>query len=328
MAELKYAEAIRQALADELETDHRVVVMGQEVGVLGGVFTATAGLQAKFGPDRILDTPLAESATVGWAIGAAMEGLRPVVEIMFMDFVTTAMDQIVNGAAKLRFMSGGQIAVPLVLRMPADAGTRHGPQHSQHLETWFAHVPGLVVAMPSHASDAYWMLRQAIQDENPVVFVESKYLYFRDRGAVRSDGPGVPGPYGGRVARAGTDITVVTVGRMVPLCARVADDLEREQRISCEVIDLRYLWPMDYALVSRSVLKTSKLAVVHEAVADFGWGAELAAFAAERHFCDLDGPVIRVAARRVPVPFAQQLEDAVIPTADRIKSELLRLGHF
>jgi pyruvate dehydrogenase E1 component beta subunit len=321
-------EAVRVALADELAADERVIVMGQEVGALGGVFTATSDLEARFGEDRILDTPLAESATVGWAIGAAMEGLRPVVEIMFMDFVTTAMDQVVNGAAKLRYMSGGQVDVPLVIRMPSDAGTHHGPQHSQHLETWFAHVPGLVVAMPSRVNDVYWMLREAIQDDNPVIFVESKYLYFRERGRVDPAGTGIARRYGARLARRGSDLTVVTAGRMVQATLQAVAELADTEGVSCEVIDLRYVWPWDQETVSESLLRTSKLAIVHEAVRDFGWGAEIAAYAAERHLTDLDGPVVRVGAQRAPVPFARPLEDVVVPTVSRIRSALLELARF
>jgi pyruvate/2-oxoglutarate/acetoin dehydrogenase E1 component len=180
VAELKYGEAIRQALAAELESDERVVLLGQEIGALGGVFTVTQGLQERFGEERVIDSPICENALVGWGLGAAAEGLRPVVEIMFSDFSLLALDQIVNLGAKLRFMSNGQFSVPLVVRMPGGGGTNHGPQHSQSLESIYAHIPGLVVALPSTASDAYWMLREAVACEDPVIFLESKHLYFRD----------------------------------------------------------------------------------------------------------------------------------------------------
>ena len=321
--EFKYAEAIRQALADELATDPGVVVMGQEIEALGGVFTATQGLAENF-TGRVLDTPLAESATVGWAIGAAMAGLRPVVEIMFMDFITTAMDQIVNGAAKLRYMSGGQVAVPIVIRTPSDAGTGHGPQHSQHLETWFAHVPGLVVAMPSTVADAYWMLRHSIQDDNPVVFVESKYLYFRESGEVGPDDPAAH-PYGARIARGGSAVTVVTAGRMVAETLAAAESLEAEG-IDCEVIDLRFIWPYDREALAESVERTNRLIVVHEAVEGFGWGGEICSWAASELFYSLDAPIRRVGTARAPIPFAAHLESAIVPDRSVIESAVRDLA--
>ena len=322
--ELKYAHAIRQALADELAADPNVVVMGQEVESLGGVFTTTQDLATSF-KGRVLDTPLAESATVGWAIGAAMAGLRPVVEIMFMDFITTAMDQIVNGAAKLRYMSGGQVEIPMVIRTPSDGGTGHGPQHSQHLETWFAHVPGLIVAMPSNVSDAYWMLRHSIRDDNPVVFVESKYLYFREQGRLEPEGNGVDHPYAARVARHGDTVTVVTAGRMVVETLIAAETLSREG-IDCEVIDLRYVWPYDRESIALSVERTSRLIVVHEAVQDFGWGAEINAWAASELFYSLDAPIRRLATARAPVPFADHLEAAIIPDSRTIEGAIRDLA--
>ena len=322
--ELKYAEAIRQALADELASNPDVVVMGQEIEALGGVFTATQGLADSF-TGRVLDTPLAESATVGWAIGAAMAGLRPVVEIMFMDFVTTAMDQIVNGAAKLRYMSGGQVAVPIVIRTPSDAGTGHGPQHSQHLETWFAHVPGLVVAMPSTVSDAYWMLRHSIQDDNPVVFVESKYLYFRESGQIGPESSTVAHAYGARIARSGDSVTVVTAGRMVAESLAAAETLAAED-IDCEVIDLRFIWPYDREALARSVERTNRLIIVHEAVGDFGWGGEIGAWAASELFYSLDAPIRRLTTPRAPIPFAAHLESAVVPNRSVIESAVRDLA--
>jgi pyruvate dehydrogenase E1 component beta subunit len=326
VTELKYAEAIRQALADELEADDTVVLIGEELGALGGVFTTTQGLQERFGPTRVLDAPIAENSFVGWAIGAATEGLRPVVEIMFMDFVTLAMDQIVNLGAKLRYMSGGQFSVPLVIRMPGGAGTHHGPQHSQSLESWFANVPGLVVAMPATASDAYWMLRSAIRLNDPVIFVESKYLYFRESGVVDRKADPSPG-FGARLARYGTDLTVVTAGRMVQQVAAAAERLEIDHGISCDVIDLRYLWPLDHTAIAESIARTSRLAIVHEAVQFCGWGAEVAAWAAEELMWALDAPVARLGSARTPVAFDSGLEDSVIPTVDRIQGRLLQLAH-
>ena len=321
--ELKYAEAIRRALSDELASDPNVVVMGQEIEALGGVFTATQGLAESF-EGRVLDTPLAESATVGWAIGAAMAGLRPVVEIMFMDFIATAMDQIVNGAAKLRYMSGGQVAVPIVIRTPSDAGTGHGPQHSQHLETWFAHVPGLVVAMPSTVPDAYWMLRHSIRDDNPVIFVESKYLYFRESGEIGAEGHGSAQPYGARIVRNGHSVTVVTAGRMVAESLAAAESLSADG-IECEIVDLRFIWPYDRETLSESVERTNRLLVVHEAVQDFGWGSEICAWAASELFYSLDAPIRRLATPRAPIPFAAHLESALVPDRATIASAVRNL---
>lgn len=323
MPELKYAEAIRAALAAEMSADENVVVLGEEVGALGGVFTVTQTLQERFGVDRVLDSPICENALVGWAIGAAVEGMRPVVEIMFSDFVLLALDQIVNLGAKLRFMSNGQFSVPLVIRMPGGGGTNHGPQHSQSLESIFAHVPGLIVATPSNAGDAYWMLRHAIRCDDIVVFIESKYLYFRETAEI--DESAVPDAFGARRLRPGTDVTVATAGRMVQRCLEAASRLA-EDGISCEVIDMRYIWPLDHDTVSESLAETARLAVVHEPVEFCGWGAELASWVAEHRFFDLDAPVVRVGAERAPISFQPHLEDEVIPTVDAIVSEIRALA--
>jgi pyruvate dehydrogenase E1 component beta subunit len=319
VAELKYAEAIRSALGAELAGDESVVVLGEEVGALGGVFTVTRGLQERFGEDRVLDSPICENALVGWAIGAATEGLRPVVEIMFSDFVLLTLDQVFNLAAKLRFMSSGQFNVPMVVRMPGGGGTNHGPQHSQSLESLFAHMPGLIVAMPSTASDAYWMLREAIRSDDPVIFLESKHLYFRHSEDV-DEQEGARG-FGARVARRGSDLTVVTAGRMTHNCLEAAQSLAADG-IEAEVIDLRYLWPLDTESVAASLAKTNRLAVVYEAVEFGGWGAEVAAWASEHGFDDLDAPIVRVGSDRIPIPFQSRLEDEVVPTTARIESEL------
>ncbi len=325
MTQLKFAEAIRAAMEAELAADEKVVVLGEEVGKLGGVFTTTLGLRDRFGADRVIDTPISEAGIVGWGIGAAVGGLRPVVEVMFSDFVLLAMDQIVNLGAKLHYMSNGQFSVPLVVRMPGGGGTNHGPQHSQSLESIFAHVPGLIVALPSNAIDAYWMLRDAIRCDDPVIFIENKYLYFRNSEDVDQDA----GPHGffARVARPGEQLTVVTAGRMTQRCLEVASVLEAEG-ISCEVIDLRYLWPLDTKTVAESVRKTGRLAVVHEAVQFGGWGGEVAGWAAEYVFMDLDAPIVRVGSARVPIPFGAVLEDQVVPTADRIADSLRQLARY
>jgi pyruvate dehydrogenase E1 component beta subunit len=325
LAELKYAEAIRAALDAELGCDDKVVVMGEEVGPLGGVFTVTQGLQERYGEDRVLDSPIAENGLVGWAIGAATEGLRPVVEIMFSDFVLLALDQIVNLGAKLRFMSNGQFTLPLVIRMPGGGGTNHGPQHSQSLESLFAQIPGLIVAMPSTASDAYWMLREAIWSDDPVIFLENKHLYFRHSEDVDQE-QGAVG-YGGRVARAGDDMTVVTAGRMVHRCAEACEQLAADG-VEAEIIDLRYIWPLDTALIASSVQKTSRLAVVSEAVEFCGWSGEVAAWASQHLFEHLDAPIIRVGSARSPIPFQPHLEDEVVPTTERIAAALRQLSEY
>jgi pyruvate dehydrogenase E1 component beta subunit len=325
LAELKYAEAIRAALDAELASDNTVVVLGEEVGPLGGVFTVTQGLQERYGVDRVLDSPIAENALVGWAIGAATEGLRPVVEIMFSDFVLLALDQIVNLGAKLRFMSNGQFSVPLVIRMPGGGGTNHGPQHSQSLESLFAHVPGLVVAMPSTAADAYWMLREAIRSDDPVIFLESKHLYFRHSQEVDQDQGHVG--YGARIARPGSDLTIVSAGRMVHRSVEASEQLAADG-IEPEVIDLRYIWPLDTAAVASSVQKTSRLAVVSEAVQFCGWGGEVAAWASEHLFEHLDAPITRVGSVRSPIPFQPHLEDEVVPTTERIAAAVRGLAEY
>lgn len=321
MPELKYAEAIRAALDAELEADDSVLLLGEEIGALGGVFTVTQGLQERFGVDRVLDAPICENGLVGWSVGAAVEGLRPVVEIMFSDFVILALDQVINMAAKVRFMSNGQFSVPLVLRMPGGGGTSHGPQHSQSLESIFAHTPGLTVALPGNAYDAYWMLRQAIRSDDPVIFLESKYLYFRDSAEIDPSAP-PPTPYGARVARPGGDLTVVSAGRMTGRCMEAAEILAAEGW-ECEVVDARYIWPLDRETIGESLRRTSKLAVVYESVEFGGWGAEVAAWAARDCFDDLDAPIFRLGSDRVPIPAQARLEDEIVPTVERI-TDLLR----
>ena len=325
MTELKYAEAIRAALDAELASDERVIVLGEEVGPLGGVFTVTQGLQERYGADRVLDSPIAENALVGWAIGAATEGLRPVVEIMFSDFVLLALDQVINLGAKLRFMSNGQFSVPLVIRMPGGGGTNHGPQHSQSLESLFAQIPGLIVAMPASAADAYWMLREAIRSDDPVIFLESKHLYFRHSEEVDQEQGHVG--YHARVVRPGGDMTIVSAGRMVHRCAEASEQLAADG-VEAEIIDLRYIWPLDTELIASSVEKTSRLAVVSEAVEFCGWSGEVGAWASQHLFDHLDAPIIRVGSERSPIPFQPHLEDEVVPTTERIAAALRELAEY
>lgn len=325
MAGSRFVDAIRDALADEMAADDSVLVMGEEVGALGGVFTVTRGLVERFGPDRVMDSPLAEASLAGFALGAATEGMRPVVEIMFSDFVMIAMDQIVNHAAKLRYMTNEQFSVPVVFRLPGGAGTNHGPQHSQSLESWFAHVPGLVVAMPSNPSDAYWMLRHAIRLDDPVVFLENKGMYFGQSEEVAPQPP--DDPWAARVVMEGSDVTVVSAGRMVGRCLEAAYDAA-SRGVDCEVVDLRYLWPLDMATVLASVRKTSRLVVVSEAVEFCGWSGEVASRAAHDAFTFLDAPVGRVGSRRSPIPVGPSLEDEIVPTVARIAEAIAETARY
>ncbi len=292
-----------------MRADPRVVVLGEDVAE-GGPWGSTAGLAEELGEERVRNTPISEAAIAGVAIGLAQSGFRPVVEIMFVDFVTLALDQLVNQAAKAHFMSGGQLRVPLVLRTQGGAGQRGGAQHSQSLEAWLTHVPGLKVVMPSTAADAAGLLRSAIADPNPVVFVENKTLYFRKEEV--PDEP-EPVPLGrARTARPGHDVTVVALSRLVHESLAAADELAAEG-IEAEVIDPRSLVPLDLEAIVASVRKTHRLVVAHEAVAHGGFGAEIVAQVQEAAFDDLDAPVERVGAPFAPVPFSPPLEDAYLP---------------
>ena len=315
MAETTYIRAITAALAGAMRGDDRVLVLGEDVAE-GGPYTATAGLADEFGTERVISTPISEAAITGVAIGAAQSGLRPVLEIMFVDFITLALDQLVNAAAKAHFMSGGQLTVPLVLRTQGGAGHRSAAQHSQSLESWLTHVPGLKVVMPSRAVDAAGLLASAIADPNPVVFVENKTLYFR-----REDVPERidPVPIGEAVTlRRGHDVTIVALSRLVHEALSAAERLSAEDGIEAEVIDPRTLVPLDLAAIVASVERTNRLVVAHEAVEHGGYGAEITARVQEAAFDDLDAPVDRVGAPFAPVPLSAPLEDAYVPGADAI----------
>jgi acetoin:2,6-dichlorophenolindophenol oxidoreductase subunit beta len=307
VSEATYLEATRLALAAAMRSNPRVLVLGEDVAE-GGPWGGTAGLAEEFGAARVRNTPISEAAIAGVAIGAAQSGLRPVVEIMFIDFVTLALDQLVNQAAKAHFMSGGQLTCPLVLRTQGGAGQRGGAQHSQSLEAWLTHVPGLKVVMPSSAADAAGLLTSAIADDNPVVVIENKTLYFR-RETVRVE----PVPLGrAKVVRPGRDVTVVALSRLVPEALAAADELAAEG-VEIEVIDPRTLVPLDLETIAASVARTHRLVVAHEAVEHGGVGAEIAAQAQHRCFDDLDAPVERVGAPFAPIPFSPPLEDAYLP---------------
>lgn len=314
-----YAKAVGRALAEAMRADERVLVIGEDVSA-GGPFTITTGLVEEFGPDRVRDTPISEAAITGIAIGAAQSGLRPVLEIMYIDFLTLALDQLVNMAAKTRFMSGGQLSVPMVLRTQGGAGQRAGAQHSQSLESWLCHVPGLKVVMPSRAVDAAALLAGAIADPDPVVVVENKTLYFRSE-----EVPDVvaPAPIGrAAVLRPGRDVTVVALSRMVHEALAAADELARDG-IEVEVIDPRTLVPLDLDTIVASVARTNHLVVAHEAVGTGGFGAEVAAAVGHAAFDDLDAPVERVAAPFRPIPVSPGLEDDHLPGAADVRAAVL-----
>ena len=309
MKETTYLQAITTTLAEAMRADARVLVLGEDVAE-GGPWGATAGLVEEFGAERIRNTPISEAAICGVAIGAAQSGLFPVVEIMFIDFLALALDQLVNQAAKAHFMSGGQLQVPLVLRTQGGAGQRGAAQHSQSLEAWLTHVPGLKVAMPSTAADAAGLLATAIADPNPVVLVENKTLYFR-REELSDDHE--PVSFGrARVVRPGSDATVVALSRLVHEAVAAADELAVDG-IEVEVIDPRTLVPLDLETIVESVARTHRLVVAHEAVRSGGFGAELAARVQEEAFEQLDAPIERVGAPFAPIPFSPPLEDAYLP---------------
>jgi acetoin:2,6-dichlorophenolindophenol oxidoreductase subunit beta len=315
MGETTYIKAITTALATAMRADERVFVLGEDVAE-GGPYTATAGLAEEFGTARVINTPISEAAITGVAIGAAQSGMRPVLEIMFIDFITLALDQLVNAAAKAHFMSGGQLTVPLVLRTQGGAGLRGGAQHSQSLEAWLAHVPGLKVVMPSRPSDAAGLLASAIADPNPVVFIENKTLYFRIGELAETV---EPVPIGQAVTlREGRDVTIVALSRLVHDALEAADRLAAEDGIEAEVIDPRTLVPLDLAAIVASVERTGRLVIAHEAVEHGGFGAEVAARVGAAAFDSLDAPIARVGAPFAPIPLSPPLEDAYLPGADEI----------
>lgn len=322
MADSRYVKAVTRALQDAMASNPSVILIGEDVAAAGGSFKATRGLLEEFGPSRVYDAPIAEAAITGIAVGAALSGLRPVAEIMFMDFVTLSMDMMVNQAAKARYMFGAQGSVPMVLRTPHGGGLSAGPQHSQCLEAWFAHVPGLKVVVPATVEDAYSLLRAAIDDPDPVVVVENKALY-----ALKGDLPDAPAPARigeAVVRRTGGDVTLVTYGATLWTALKAAETALAEG-ISVEVIDLRSIQPWDEQAVLESLSRTHRLLVVHEAVEAFGVGAEIAARMADIGFDELDAPIIRVAAPFSPVPFSPALEDEWRVSETKILAALRRV---
>jgi pyruvate dehydrogenase E1 component beta subunit len=331
MSELRYREALGQALREELRRDERVILMGEDIGVFGGAFKVTAGLLEEFGERRVRDTPISENTFVGIGVGAAMTGLRPVVELMTVNFALLAFDQIVNHAAHIHYMFGGQARVPLVVRMPQGAGHQLGPTHSHCLEAMFLHVPGLLVATPSTPADAKGLLKSAIRDENPVIFIEHESLY-----GVRGEVPDPPSQGAdeeehlvafGRAAvrREGSDVTIVGVSRMALTAQRAAERLASEHGVQAEVIDPRTLRPLDLDTILRSVAKTNRCVVVEEGWPHGGVGANLSALISEQAFDDLDAPVKRVSGADVPMPYSKPLEDIAYPHEEQVAAAALEV---
>jgi len=324
MRELTYAQALREAMTLEMRRDEDVFLMGEDIGVYGGAFGVTAGMLEEFGPERVRETPISEAAIVGAAAGAAVTGMRPIAEIMFSDFLTIAMDQLVNQAAKMRYMFGGTAKVPMVVRAPAGSGTGAAAQHCQSPEAWFCNVPGLKVVIPSTPADAKGLLTAAIRDDNPVLFLEQKLLY-------KTTGPVPEGEYivplsKAAVHRTGTDITIITYGRMLPMCLKAAEELEARHGISTEVGDPRTLVLLDKETIIASAKKTGRVLIVHEACQTGGFGGELAAVIAESDaFHRLKAPIRRYGGLDVPIPYSPGLEARAVPDMDGVIQRAVEL---
>ena len=316
MSLMTMSEAIKNAIATEMERDSNVFALGVDIGLSGGVFGVTAGLQEQFGDKRVRDTPISESAVIGAAVGAAATGLRPVAELMFSDFIGVALDQLMNQAAKMRYMFGGKIMIPMVLRTAFGAGFNAAAQHSQSLEAFFMHIPGIKVVMPSSPYDAKGLLISCIQDNNPVVFLEHKGLYLFTEEEVPDESYSIPLGKA-KIKREGKDVTIVATGNMVNTALNAAEEL-MEEEIDAEVIDPMTLSPLDETTILESVRKTHRVVIVHEEVQFGGSGAEIAAMVAEKAFDYLDAPIIRVAGPFCPIPFATSLEWQFIPNEEKI----------
>lgn len=320
MREITYAEAIREAMSEEMRRDESVVFMGEDIGVYCGAFGVSRGMLDEFGGDRVIDTPISETAYVGCAVGAAITGMRPIVELMFSDFMAVCYDQIMNQAAKMHYMFGGKVRVPMVLRTAAGGGTGAAAQHSQSLENMYAHVPGLKVVMPSTPYDAKGLLKTAIRDNNPVIFLEPKLLY-RKKGEVPEEEYAIP--FGqADCKREGTQLSIITYGRMVHLALEVAEKLSKEG-VEIEVLDLRTLMPLDKNAIIQSVRKTHKAVVLYEAVEFGGFGGEIVSTIADSEaFFYLDAPIKRVGALYCPIPFNPGLEAETLPNAARLEAAI------
>jgi pyruvate/2-oxoglutarate/acetoin dehydrogenase E1 component len=322
MAELTYRDAVAAGIAQEMERDNSVVCLGEDIAGAGGVFKATVGLLERFGPLRVRDTPIAEQAILGAAMGAAMTGLRPVAEIMFSDFLAVCWDMVANEIAKTRYMTNGQISLPLVIRTGNGGGSRFGAQHSQSVENWAMAIPGLKVVAPSTPADVKGLLAAAIRDADPVVFFEHKALY-ATKGEV-PDGEHVDKLGTAAIRRRGSDLTIAALGLMVPRALEAAATLQAEHGISATVIDVRSLVPLDTQTIFAEVSKTGRFYTVEENPRLCGWGAEIASLVAEELFWDLDAPIMRITTPHVPLPAADRLEDLTIPSATRIVATILR----
>jgi pyruvate dehydrogenase E1 component beta subunit len=322
VAQLTYREAVAAGIAQEMERDDRVVLLGEDIAAAGGVFKTTVGLLERFGPRRVRDTPISEQAIVGAAMGAAMTGLVPIAEIMFSDFFAVCWDMIANEIAKARYMSAGQIALPLVIRTANGAGARFGAQHSQSVENWAMAVPGLKVVAPSTPADVKGLMAAAVRDPDPVMFFEHKGL-FATKGEV-PDGEHVDRLGVAKVLRQGGDVTLVALAAMVPRALEAAARLEREHGIAATVVDVRSLVPLDTQTILAEVAKTGRLYTVEENPRLCGWGAEIASIVAEECFYDLDGPIIRITTPHIPLPAADALEDHAVPSVERIVETVRR----
>ena len=315
MRELTYADALREALREEMLRDPNVILLGEEIGVFQGVYKVTRGLLEEFGPERVRDTPISEAAIAGAAVGLALTGFKPVAEIMYMDFLPICMDQLATQAAKMRFMSGGQLKVPLVLRTQYSLGRQHGSQHSQFTPAWFLQVPGLKIVLPSNSYDAKGLLKSAIRDSNPVLFLESGLLY-RTKSPVPEEEYTIPLGQA-EVKRKGDDITILGISRQVGEALTAATKLE-QTGVSAEVIDVRTLQPLDLTTIVESVKRTSRLIIASDDVKTGGVGAEISASVSENAFGYLDAPIARIACPDTPIPFSPSLEQLYMPNADKI----------
>ena len=324
MAQLSYREAVKAAIAQEMRRDESVIFIGEDVAAAGGVFKTTEGLQAEFGDVRVRDTPISEQAIIGAVAGAAMTGLRPVAEIMFSDFFAVCWDLVVNQIAKTRYMTDGQVSFPLVIRSANGGGARFGAQHSQSVENWAMAVPGLKVVAPSSAADVKGLLAASIRDPDPVLFFEQKSLY-GTKGDV-PEGEHVVPLGQANVLREGSDVTIVALAAMVRRAMKAADTLEKDHGISAEVVDVRSLVPLDTQTILGSVSKTGRLVTVEENPRLCGWGAEISSIVAEELFWDLDGPIVRVTTPHIPLPSADALEDAVMPSPEKIVDAVVKLA--
>jgi pyruvate dehydrogenase E1 component beta subunit len=322
MAELTYRDAVAAGIAQEMERDERVVFLGEDIGAAGGVFKATVGLFERFGPRRVRDTPISEQAIIGAAMGAAMTGLRPIAEIMFSDFFGVCWDMIANEIAKTRYMTNGQIALPLVIRTANGAGSRFGAQHSQSVENWAMAIPGLKIVAPSTPADVKGLIAAAVRDPDPVIVFEHKSLY-PVKGEV-PDGETLDTLGSAKILRRGKDCTIAALALMVPRALEAAERLQSEDGISCEVIDVRSLVPLDTRTLLGSIEKTARLYTVEENPRLCGWGAEIASIAAEECFWSLDAPIVRITTPHIPLPAADKLEDATIPSVERIVETVRR----